>query len=181
MTVRVGVIGTGFGRRVQVPALALVRGVRVTAVASGHRANAEATAREFGIPHVFDDGAELARSREVDLVLVASTPDTHEPYAVAALEAGKHLLCEKPMALDAAQAGRMVAAAERRPTQVAWMDHELRYEPNRRKVRDLIRAGAIGEVRHVELLLRPYLRGDGRPQMREAPWSWWFDASRGGG
>ncbi|MGH9258659.1 MAG: Gfo/Idh/MocA family protein, partial [Acidimicrobiales bacterium] len=43
------------------------------------------------------------------------------------------------------------------------------------------RAGAIGEVRHVELLLRPYLRGDGRPQMREAPWSWWFDASRGGG
>ncbi|MGH7673889.1 MAG: Gfo/Idh/MocA family protein [Gemmatimonadales bacterium] len=181
MNVRVGVIGTGFGRRVQVPALALVPGVRVTAVASGHRANAEATAREFGIPHVFDDGAELARSPEVDLVLVASTPDTHEPYAVAALEAGKHLLCEKPMALDAAQAGRMVAAAERRPTQVAWMDHELRYEPNRRKVRDLIRAGAIGEVRHVELLLRPYLRGDGRPQMREAPWSWWFDASRGGG
>ncbi|MGH7645147.1 MAG: Gfo/Idh/MocA family protein [Gemmatimonadales bacterium] len=174
-------IGTGFARRVQLPALALVPGVRVTAVASGRRANADATAREFGIPHVFDDGAELARSPEVDLVLVTSTPDTHEPYAVAALEAGKHVLCEKPMALDAAQAARMVAAAERRPRQLAWVDHELRYEPNRRKARDLIRAGAIGEVRHMELLLRPYRRGDGRPQMTEAPWSWWFDASRGGG
>lgn len=174
-------IGTGFARRVQLPALALVPGVRVTAVASGRRANADATAAEFGIPHVFDDGAELARSPEVDLVLVTSTPDTHEAQAVAALEAGKHVLCEKPMALDAAQSARMVAAAERRPRQIAWMDHELRYEPSRRKVRDLIRAGAIGEVRHMELLLRPYLRGDGRPQMTEAPWSWWFDAARGGG
>ena len=174
-------IGTGFARRVQLPALALVPGVRVTAVASGRRANADATAAEFGIPHVFDDGAELARSPEVDLVLVTSTPDTHEAQAVAALEAGKHVLCEKPMALDAAQSARMVAAAERRPSQLAWMDHELRYEPSRRKVRDLIRAGAIGEVRHMELLLRPYLRGDGRPQMTEAPWSWWFDAARGGG
>jgi len=175
------VIGTGFARRVQLPALALVPGVRVTAVASGRRANADATAAEFGIPHVFDDGAELARSPEVDLVLVTSTPDTHEAQAVAALQAGKHVLCEKPMALDAAQAARMVAAAERRPRQIAWMDHELRYEPSRRKVRDLIRAGAIGEVRHLELLLRPYLRGDGRPQMTEAPWSWWFDAAHGGG
>jgi len=181
VTVRVGVIGTGFGRRVQLPALALVPGVRVTAVASGRRASAEAAAREFAIPHVFDGGADLARSPEVDLVLVASTPDTHEAYTVAALEAGKHVLCEKPMALDAAQAGRMLAAAERRPRQLAWMDHELRYEPNRRKVRDLIRSGAIGDVRHMELTLRPYLRGDGRPQLTDALWSWWFDAARGGG
>src|SRR5690349_21918763 len=49
-------------------------------------------------------------------------------------------------------------------SQVAWIDHELRYEPNRRRVRELIAGGAIGEVRHIELVLRPYLRGDGRPQ-----------------
>src|SRR2546430_10020952 len=54
----------------------LVPEVRVTAVASGRRENAEATAREHGIPHVFTEGAELARSGEVDLVLVSSTPDT---------------------------------------------------------------------------------------------------------
>jgi predicted dehydrogenase len=181
VTVRIGVIGSGFARRVQLPALALVPGARATAVASGRRANAEAVAREFGLPHVFDDGAELARSPDVDLVIVSSTPDSHARFAIAALEAGKHVLCEKPMALDAFEAAQMVAAAERHADRLAWMDHELRYEPNRRRVRELISKGAIGEVRHIELSLKPYLRGDGRAQTSDAPWTWWFDAARGGG
>ena len=75
----------------------------------------------------------------------------------------------------------MSAVAAQRPGQLAWVDHELRYEPNRRKVRDLLRAGAIGELRHLEFSLKPYRRGDGRPQTAAAPWSWWFDAARGGG
>jgi predicted dehydrogenase len=181
VTIRVGVIGAGFARRVQLPALALVPGVRATAVASARRANAEAVAREFGLAHVFDDGAELARSPDVDLVIVSSTPDSHARYAIAALEAGKHVLCEKPAAIDAYEAAGMLAAAERHSDRVAWVDHELRYEPNRRKVRELIRSGAIGELRHIELSLKPYLRGDGRPQTSDAPWNWWFDAARGGG
>jgi predicted dehydrogenase len=163
------------------PALAFVPGTRATAVASGHRANAEAVAREFRLAHVYDDGLELARSDDVDLVIVSSTPDTHARFAIAALEAGKHVLCEKPMALDASEAAQMVAAAERRPDRLAWIDHELRYEPNRKRARELIRANAIGEVRHMELSLKPYLRGDGRPQTSAAPWNWWFDAARGGG
>jgi predicted dehydrogenase len=181
MTVRIGIIGSGFARRVQLPALAFVPGTRATAVASGHRANAEAMAREFGVPHVFEDGVALARSADVDLVIVASTPDSHARYAMAALGAGKHVLCEKPMALDAYEAARMLAAAEPRPDRIAWVDHELRYEPNRRRARELIRSGAIGEVRHIELSLKPYLRGDGRPQASDAPWTWWFDGARGGG
>lgn len=181
MTLRVGIIGTGFARRVQLPALGLVPGVTVAGIASGRRANAEAVAREHGSARVFGDGEALARADEIDLVIVSSTPDTHARFAVAALEAGKHVLCEKPTALDAAEARRMLEASERRPQQIAWIDHELRYEPNRRKVRDLVRAGAIGQLRHIELSLKPYLRGDGRPQMGAAPWSWWFDAARGGG
>jgi len=181
MTVRIGFIGSGFARRVQLPALPFVPETRATAIASGRRANAEAVAREFGLPHVFDDGVELARSADVDLVVVSSTPDSHARYAIAALEAGKHVLCEKPMALDAYEAAQMLAAAERRPDRFAWVDHELRYEPNRRRARELIRSGAIGDVRHIELSLKPYLRGDGRPQASDAPWTWWFDAARGGG
>lgn len=181
MTLRVGIIGTGFARRVQLPGLRLVPGIEVTTISSGHRANADAVAKEFGIPHVYDDGADLAGSGRADLVIVSSTPDSHARYTIAALDAGLHVLCEKPMALDAAEAWRMVEAAERRPGQVAWVDHELRYEPNRRRVRDLIRSGAIGEVRHIEISLKPYLRGDGRPQTSNAPWTWWYDAGRGGG
>ncbi len=181
MTVRIGFIGAGFARRVQLPALAFVPGTRASAIASGHRANAAAAAREFGLPYVFDDGVELARSPDVDLVIVSSTPDSHARYAIAALEAEKHVLCEKPMALDVYEAAQMVAAAERRPGRLAWVDHELRYEPNRRRARALISNGAIGQVRHLELSLKPYLRGDGRPQPSDAPWTWWFDGARGGG
>jgi predicted dehydrogenase len=179
--VRVGFIGSGFARRVQLPALAHVPGTRAVAIASGHRTNADAAAKEFGLRQVFDDGEALARAADVDLVVVASTPDTHARFAIAALEAGKHVLCEKPMALDGYEAARMVETAERRPRQVAWIDHELRYEPNRRRARELIRSDAIGAVRHIELSLKPYLRGDGRPQAFDAPWTWWSDAARGGG
>jgi predicted dehydrogenase len=181
VTLRVGIIGTGFAKRVQLPGLQLVPGVEVTAISSGQRANADAVAREFGIPHVFDDGVALAGSGHADLVLVSSTPASHARYAIAALEAGRHLLCEKPLALDAAEAWQIVAAAERRPHQVAWVDHELRYEPNRRRMRELVREGAIGEVRHIEIVLKPYFRGDGRPQAPNAAWTWWFDAAQGGG
>jgi predicted dehydrogenase len=179
--VRVGFIGSGFARRVQLPALVLVPGTKATAIASGHRANAEAVAKEFSVPHVFSDGTELARSPDVDLVVVSSTPDSHARFAIAALEAGKHVLCEKPMALDGFEAAQMVTASQQHPDRLAWIDHELRYEPNRRRARELIRSDAIGELRHIELSLKPYLRGDGRPQAFDAPWNWWSDASRGGG
>jgi predicted dehydrogenase len=181
VTLRIGIVGTGFSKRVQLPGLRLVPDVEVTAISSGQRAHADAVAREFGIPHVFDDGIELARSGRADLIIVSSTPASHARYAVAALEAGCHLLSEKPLALDAAEAWQIVAAAERRPRQVAWVDHELRYEPNRRRIRELVREGAIGDVRHIEIVLKPYIRGDGRPQAPDAAWTWWFDAAQGGG
>lgn len=183
MTLRIGVIGTGFARRVQLPAFVHVPGISATAIASGRRANAEATAREFHIPRVYDDALELVQDPGVDAVFVASTPATHARYAIAALEAGKHVLCEKPTATSAAEAAAMVDAAQRYPDRLAWIDHELRYEPNRRRARELIRAGEIGQVRHLELSLSPYYRSDGRGQTNrpELPWTWWSDASQGGG
>ena len=180
MSLRVGVIGTGFGRRVQLPALRLVPGAQVTAVASSSLERARAVAAEFGVRHAFGGGEELARASDVDLVIVSSTPDSHARHALAALEAGKHVLCEKPMALTSREAGQMVEAAAR-SRGTSRVDHELRYEPNRLKARQLVRSGAIGSVWHIEFVLKPYLRGDGRPQALEAPWSWWYDASRGGG
>jgi predicted dehydrogenase len=180
MTLRVGLIGTGFARRVQAPALRLVPGVAVTGIASGSLERARSVAAEFGIPHAFGSGEALARAAAVDLVIVSSTPDAHARHAIAALEAGKHVLCEKPMALTVREAEQMLEVAER-CRGLARIDHELRYEPNRRKARQLIETGIIGPVLHLDLALRPYVRGDGRPQALDAPWSWWYDAARGGG
>jgi predicted dehydrogenase len=166
---------------VQIPALRLVPGATVTAIASGGGLErARAVAAEFGISHAFGSGEALAGAAEVDLVIVSSTPDAHARHSIAALQAGKHVLCEKPMALTAREAERMLEVAEQ-SRRLARIDHELRYEPNRRKVRTLIAAGAIGRVMHIEFALKPYLRGDGRPQAFDAPWTWWYDAARGGG
>src|SRR6185369_6215167 len=110
--VRIGLVGTGFAEKVQLPALRHVDGARVVAVASGHRSSAERAAAGFGIPLVCDTFEELVALDEVDLVVISSPPHTHAPAALAALEAGKHVLCEKPMALDLGEAERMTAAAE---------------------------------------------------------------------
>ena len=146
--VRIGIVGTGFAEKVQMPALRHVEDAEVVAVASGHRRNAERAAERFSIPRVCDDFEELTALDEVDLVVVSSPPHTHAPAVLAALRAGKHVLCEKPMALDLAEAERMVAASDEAGT-LALVDHELRYNPNRRRVKELIDGGYVGEVRHV--------------------------------
>ena len=158
--VRVGFIGSGFARRVQLPALALVPGTRPTAVASGHRANAEAVAREFGLPHVFTDGTELARSPDVDLVIVSSTPDTHARYAIAALEAGKHVLCEKPIGLNAAEVVELMRVRDRINVKIgeAFM---VKTHQQWLRVRELIRSGKIGQLKSIITVFSYFNRDPG--------------------
>src|SRR4030095_16109349 len=88
-TVGIGVIGTGFARTTQLPAWAACEGARVVAVASGRRENAEAAAREFGIPFVGSDWREVVGRADVDLVSIVTPPVTHAEMAVAALDMGK--------------------------------------------------------------------------------------------
>jgi predicted dehydrogenase len=92
-----------------------------------------------------------------------------------ALAAGKHVLCEKPTALNAGQAHDMLEAA-RRSRRLALIDHELRLDPTRRRLRELVREGYLGRLQHLQLNVESEFRLDpGRP------WSWWSDAAQGGG
>jgi predicted dehydrogenase len=174
MTVRIGIIGTGFAEKVQMPALAHVEGARVVAVAAGRRESAERAAAAFGIGRVCETWEELVGLDDVDLVVISSPPHTHAPAAIAALSAGKHVLCEKPMALDLAEAGRMVEAAGT-AGRLALVDHELRFNPNRRRARALVAEGYVGRVLHVSALYRANI---GR---RHATFNWWFQTATGGG
>jgi predicted dehydrogenase len=173
--VGVGIVGTGFARTTQLPAWAACEGARVVAVASGRRENAERAAREFGIPSVASDWREVVSHPDVDLVSIVTPPSTHAEMAVGALEAGKAVLCEKPMAMDAGETARMCEAA-RASGRLALIDHELRFVPARRRMRELIQGGGLGRVRHAKLLFR----GDSRASA-ERPWSWWSDERSGGG
>lgn len=173
--VRVGVIGAGFARTTQVPAFRACPGVEVVSLASARREKAEEVARQLGVPHAAADWREVVSRPDVDLVCIATPPALHRDMTLAALEAGKAVLCEKPTALDAAEAEAMWRAARQRRV-LALLDHELRFLPARQRLRDVVRSGELGAVRHAHV----YYRNDNRAAA-DRPWDWWSDAGQGGG
>lgn len=171
----VGIVGTGFARTTQLPGWAACEGARVVAVTSAHRENAERAAKEFDIPFVADDWRGVIGREDVDLVSIVTPPDTHAEMAVGALEAGKAVLCEKPMAMNAGETARMCDAA-RASGKLALLDHELRFLPARRLMRKMILGGELGRVRHAKFLFRADSRA-----VADRPWNWWSDERAGGG
>jgi predicted dehydrogenase len=173
-SVGIGIIGTGFGQYTQMPGFQHTEGARLVAVTSGHVENARRAAVRFAIPHVCKDVAGLAAHPEVDLVVISSPPHTHREAVLAAAGAGKHILCEKPMALDVDEACEMARAAEGAGV-LNLIDHELRFTPNRRKVKALIESGFIGQPRHVLTVYRADFN------RRYRAFNWWYQAGTGGG
>lgn len=174
-TVRVGIIGTGFGQSAMLPGFRLAAGAEVVAICSGRRARAEAAAQAHGIPLAFDDYRAMLAQAKLDLVCVVTPVATHAPIALAALAAGCHVLCEKPTAMDAGEAAAMLHAAERAGV-IHMIDHELRFNPTRARAAELIAAGYVGQVTYASIRNVSAMRAD--PQR---PWDWWSDRSRGGG
>lgn len=168
---RIGIVGTGWGARVQVPRFREA-GLDVVALAGFHRNKTRELADELDL-RAFDNWRELVRS-DIDLVSIVTPPSEHREMAIAVLEAGKHVLCEKPTALNADEAQQLVDAAKRHPDRIALIDHELRFLPAWREAR--ARIGEIGAVRYAEVRYASPSRGD-----RSRPWNWWSDAARGGG
>jgi predicted dehydrogenase len=173
--IRIGIVGAGFARSTQIPGFRSCHGARVTAVASHHREHAERVAQEFGIANVANDWRELVERDDVDLVSVVTPPATHMEITLAALDHGKAVLCEKPMAMDASEAKRMTDRA-REAGVLALIDHELRFLNSRRKMREMVHSGTIGGVRHCNYLFVSDYRG-----VLDRPWDWWSDATMGGG
>lgn len=153
---RIGIIGRGWGARVQAPSFRDV-GLEVVSIVGSK-----------------DDWRALVASPDVDLITITTPPSEHREMALAALAAGKHVICEKPTALNANEAEEMLAASRAHPEQLALIDHELRFLPSFRAARE--RIGELGGVRYVEVRYASPSRGD-----RTRAWNWWSDAARGGG
>ena len=164
---KVGIIGASFAKAAYLPALRHVPGAEVVALASARVASARSAASTFGVPHAYDDWEAMLASHEFDLVCIATPTLLHEPQTLAALAAGAHVLCEKPTAMDAGEAARMLAAAEA-AGRVHMIDHELRFNPNRMRIADLICEGALGEILSARVC-RPCVEGHRR----------WVQAGRG--
>jgi len=175
IALRVGYIGTGWTDTVQIPTFRLA-GLAPQAIASGNPARAQAVAQKYAIAQVYTTWQELITSDEIDLVSICTPPHLHKEIAVAALQAGKHVICEKPTALNVGEAEAMLAAAQAAPGQLAIVDHELRFHPQRLHMRQLIKEGYVGSVLHAH-----FDRLGSERLNPAAPWTWWSDADRGGG
>lgn len=172
----IGLIGTGFARSAQAPAFQTCEGAELTAVCSGNIANARKVAEEFDTPHVCETWQQLIALDEVTLVVIAAPPHLHHPATLAALEAGKHVICEKPMAMNLQEAREMIEYAAARPAQLSIIDHELRFNPTRRRMKDLIDTGFVGDIYHITATVATGFR-----HAAQRPWNWWAEKARGGG
>ena len=173
--IRIGIIGTGFAKTVQIPAFHQIDGAEIVSIASAHSENAEMTARDFGIAHFTGDWRETVINEAVDLICITTPPVFHREMTLLALEHGKHVLCEKPMAMNAAEAREMTEKAAEKNV-LALIDHELRFLKGRRKAQEILQSGEIGKVRHAKYNFRAPHRGS-----PDSPWNWWSDINAGGG
>lgn len=172
----VGLVGTGFARSAQAPAFKACEGAELVAVCSGKIENAHRVAEEFAIPNACSEWQELIALDDVSLVVISAPPYLHHPITVSALNAGKHVICEKPMAMNANEAREMTELATSRPSQLAIIDHELRFNPTRRRMKEMIEDGFVGEINHVTLTIATGFR-----HSAQRPWNWWAQKSAGGG
>ena len=142
--VRFGIVGFGLHAvKRLMPGFAQSKNCKVTALSRRNMAQAQESARQYEVPLAFDSVAELCSFSEVDAVLVTTPNALHLPDVLTAIEAGKAVLCEKPLAMNAAEARQMVEAARQKNVRFG-VAHVFRFDESVRKFREHVAAGAIG-------------------------------------
>ncbi len=145
-SIRIGAIGAGGFGLFALQQFLQIPGVQLAGIAGTFRDAAMAVARRFGVPDLVEVEALLA-SPEVDLVYIATPPSLHYPQALAALQAGKHVICEKPLALNVGQADELVALAQAKDL-LCVANLMQRYNPLFEAVRRLVESRVLGECLH---------------------------------
>ena len=175
MVIRIGVIGVGFGAKVQAPAFQ-DEGFEVVAICSRREERAREAAASLGIPHAYTDYRKMLEQPDLDAVSIVTPPNLHHEMTAAALDGGKHVLCEKPFAMDEAEARAMLDKA-RGTSLTAMVAHEFRFAPARAYVKELVEQGYIGGFQNASVTL--FMRG-GPPGGRPG-FDWRQQYSYGGG
>ncbi|HEX8029311.1 MAG TPA: oxidoreductase [Vicinamibacterales bacterium] len=173
-TIRVGLIGYGFaGKTFHAPLVRAIEGLSLVAVASSDAAKVHADLPDVTV-YPYPDA--LIAAADIDMIIVATPNDTHAPFSRAALEAGKHVVVDKPFALDLVEARELVRTSER-VGQNLWVFHNRRWDSDYLSVKSAIEAGAVGRVVHFESKIdrfRPEVRDRWR-ERAEAGAGLWFD------
>src|SRR5512143_3038810 len=158
--VGIGIVGTGTIAQSHLQSLQAVPTGKAVVVFDVIAERAEATAKRFGVPNIATSLDQVLERDDVDGVIVATPPFAHAAPTIAALKAGKHVLCEKPFALDVAEAEDMVATAERTGMYLACCSARNRLTPQETRAHHMIEKGDLGDVYHVRSTT---MRFRGRP------------------
>src|SRR6187549_899851 len=158
---RWGVLGTSnFARNKMIPALQQSAHAEVCAIASRSLPRAEAFAAQFGIARAYGTYRELLSAKDIDVIYNPLPNHLHVPWSIRALEAGKHVLCEKPIALSAAEAQHLAEAAERHRRLKVMEAFMYRMHPQWQRAKQIVGDGGIGELRTIHSFFS-YFNADG--------------------
>src|SRR4051794_10564527 len=148
--VRWGILSTAkIGTEKVIPAMQKGRWCEVTAIASQSLDKVQAAASKLGIAKAYGSYEALLADPDVDAVYNPLPNHLHVPWTIRALEAGKHVLCEKPIGLSSSQAGELVAAAARHPHLKVLEAFMYRHHPQWRRAKAIVAAGGVGELRTI--------------------------------
>lgn len=144
-----GILGPGLvATEAVIPALQKVEDATIQAVASRDAGRLESTARKFGIPDQHQDYQALLENPKVDAVYIALPNHLHHPWTLKALQAGKHVLCEKPLALNVREGEEMLAASQKAGK--LFMEAAMyRFHPRMQYLKRLVEEGELGELRFI--------------------------------
>lgn len=177
-TIGVGVVGCGFvGRGAHVPAFNDIEGARLVAVADPDERRRGKVTKKYDVRSSYDDSADLVKDPDVDLVVVAVPTPLHAKVALEAIEAGKHVLCEMPLAPSLEEADELIDAARRHGV-CLLPGLTFRFTPTFVKVKELISRGAIGQPAAV-VYREAIPASDLARQWPPGSWMWQVDESGG--
>ena len=169
--VRLGIIGTGMIGHAHLEASRECTGLEVAAVCDVHAGRLQKAAAEFAVPNTFKEYRDLVASDLVDAVSICTPNNTHMPIALAAFKGGKHVLCEKPLAMNARQGARMVEAGGK-ARRILMSAQSARYSDASKLVKKLADAGRFGDIYYAKAM---WLRRAGTPR------GWFQDVKQSGG
>ncbi len=165
---KIGIIGTGIIAEEHAKAIAMLSGSATLVAAADVVPEKLGKFRDtFHVPRGYDNAAALIADSEVNLVVVATPPSLHEEAVIAALNAGKYVLCEKPLAQSLASAARIAAAEARHPGHLS-VNYQLRYAPHYRRMLWLIEHGWIGTIESATVERHGYI-----PHTTVGKGGWW--------
>jgi predicted dehydrogenase len=148
--VRWGILSSSkFAQTKIIPALLKCDHVVVAAVASRDQARADQIASRFGVPKAYGSYEELLADPEIDVIYNPMANHLHAPWSIRALEAGKHVLCEKPIGLSAAEARQLLEVSKKYPKLKVMEAFMYRHHPQWRRAKRLVEEGRVGELRTI--------------------------------